>query len=131
MYLSEFALSTAPRSPITPTIPPLSQGKKAQVRGANAFYEQPGVKIVAASLGILLLLVVFILWLGSLFEPQVQGTKTTNQVTTTTSGETLPVASVEAPFSTLSLAQAKEAAQSELGRFVELQILLEDEFNVS
>ena len=130
IYLSEFALSTAPRSPITPTIPPLSQGKKAQAKSANAFYEQPSVKIIGAGLGILLLLVVFILWLGSLFEPQVQDTTPPRQVTTTSSGETLPVASVDAPFSTMSLAQAKEAAQSELGRFVALQIRLEDEFNV-
>ena len=123
-------MSASPRSPITPIIPPLSQGKKAQDTDPGVFLKQPGIKIVAASLVVLALLIIFILWLGSLFDPQVQDTVTANQITTDISGESLPAESVEAPFSTLSLAQAKEAAQLELSRFVELQIRLENTFNV-
>lgn len=123
-------MSNAPRSPITPTIPPLSQGKKTNDKGASALHKQTGVKIVAASLGVSVLLVIFILWLGSLFQPQLQDTPISKKITTDVSEANVPAESAQAPFSQLSLAQAKEAAQSELGRFVELQIRLEDEFNV-
>ena len=130
MYLSEFTLSIIPRSPITPTIPPLSKDNKASTKGINVSLEQPAVKIVAISVVVLTFLVIFILWLGSLFEPQVQTATNPGQESAGVSNDNVPAQSIEAPFSSLSLSQAKEAAQSELGRFVELQIQLEDEFNV-
>ncbi len=123
-------MSITPRSPITPTVPPLSQDNKASTKGIQLSLEQPAVKIVAISLVVLTSLVILILWFGSLFEPQVQINVNTGQETAGVNGDNALVQSVKAPFSSLSLSQAKEAAQTELGRFVELQIRLEDEFNV-
>ncbi len=123
-------MSITPRSPITPSVPPLSQSRAVKHAGFETSLQQPAVKIVAASVVVLIFLITCILWLGDLFQPDVQSKPTPNQTTAALNKNTQPITPVEAPFNTLSLSQAKEAAQSELGRFVKLQIQLEDQYNV-
>jgi len=122
-------LSITPRSPITPIAPPLSRNKQAGNKGLKVTFSTPAIKIIGVSLAVLITLIIFILWLSTLFEPQLEDAPNSTLATVEAISDQTD-RTVNAPFTTLSLEQAKEAAQAELGRFVELQIKLEDEFNV-
>lgn len=125
---SEFALSTAQRSPIAPIVPPLSKNKNQNRRSLDTTLNKQSIKIIAASAVIMTVMALIILQFARLFEPATN-IEVVQPTSITTAAVTVQT-EARAPFETLSIAQAKEAAETELARFVELQLKLEAEFNV-
>ncbi len=124
-------------SPIRPKQVPLSHGAEAPPvdtgRGASALTWGLALIIAAGLLGAVFFLVPA--WLESRPAPQPEVTRITGQPA---AGEPRPAASPRAdaeddalpPYQQLQRERAREQAQEQLARFVELQIQLEDQMQV-
>ena len=118
----------ASQRPITPVQPALSHLRKARTQPQWQQWLLTNKAVLVATAGVLAVVAVASL-LASRYQAAIPDLAADTQQlaaqNTTSEPLTGPIA---APFAQLSAAQAQQTAQDQLGRFVELQLMLEEKF---